>query len=348
MSNSQKDTALKAFSPRNIFIAIAAGLIGTGILFYYNLQGKSLSSMLEELANPNWVWLVMAVVVLFIRDAGYIFRIKNLTDNELTWKGSFYVIILWEFASAVTPSVVGGTAVAIFLLNKEGIKMGKSIAYVMLTAILDNMFFILAAPLVMIFTADAPFLNEFQTVFGIEWMQFKLKYVLFISYGLIALYTAFMAFGVLINPRLFQKVIVGISNFFRLRKRIKRRMYRLSVDVIIASRELKGKTFSYWTKAVLSTILVWSSRYFIVNCLIAGFIYLSVEGHVDIFSKHVILWISQLVSPTPGAAGLAEYFFEKIIGASIALAVLWRFLTYYLYLVFGSIALPRWLKRVFT
>ena len=40
------------------------------------------------------------------------------------------------------PLVVGGTAVAIFILNREGLSFGKSIAYAWLTAVLDNLFFV--------------------------------------------------------------------------------------------------------------------------------------------------------------------------------------------------------------
>lgn len=341
-NNQQQEKALKTFSPLNISLAILAGLIGTGILLYDSLEGKTFNEIVQELANPSWFWIVLSVLVLLIRDAGYTYRIKNLTDGKLTWKGSLYVIILWEFASAVTPSVVGGTAVAIFLLNKEGLNMGKSIAYVMLTAILDNLFFIIASPIVLA-TASEDFLSQEHTMFG---QVVTLNYVFYFSYSLIAVYTLFMAFGVLFNPRMFQKIITGFTNFFHFSGRIKRRAYRLSIDVITASRELKGKSFTYWLKAGLSTVFVWSARYFIVNCLIAAFKDLDLAGHFDTFSKHVILWVSQLVAVTPGGSGFAEYFFQELMGVTVSIAILWRILTYYGYLAIGSIALPRWLKRV--
>lgn len=340
---TQKEKALKVLSTKNIFIAIFIGLVGTAYLFYRSVKGQPISSSFQELSEPNWMWLVTAVLVLLARDAGYIYRIKNLTENQIGWKGSIYIIILWEFASAVTPSVVGGTALAIFLLNKEGLNMGKSIAYVMLTAILDNLFFIFAAPLVLFQLSDN-FLSAERELFGI---YVTLDYVFFISYALIAVYTTFMAFGVLINPKLFQSIIVKTTDFIGLNKRLKKKAYKLSVDVIVASRELKGKSFSYWLKASSSTIFVWSARYFIVNCLIAGFKHITINDHINIFSKHVVLWISQLVSPTPGGAGLAEYFFVELMGVGIAVALIWRILTYYAYLVAGTIALPQWLKRVF-
>jgi len=49
-------------------------------------------------------------------------RIRALTDQELSWRQSFNVIMLWEFASALAPGMLGGGFVfAIFILNRERI-----------------------------------------------------------------------------------------------------------------------------------------------------------------------------------------------------------------------------------
>ena len=81
------------------------------------------------------------------RDLGYIIRIRILTDNDLTWMQAFRVIMLWEFTSAITPSTVGGTAVAVVFLNKEGISVGRSTSVVLATSFLDELYFVLMLPL---------------------------------------------------------------------------------------------------------------------------------------------------------------------------------------------------------
>ena len=56
---------------------------------------------------------------------------------------------------------------------------------------------------------------------------------------------------------------------------------------------------------------------------------------------------------TPGGAGIVEatfkIFFQDFIGPSLLVLILlfYRIVTYYLYLVLGSIFLPRWIARVF-
>lgn len=40
-----------------------------------------------------------------------------LSDGHLSWRQSFNVTFLWEFASALTPSVVGGSGIAMFIIG---------------------------------------------------------------------------------------------------------------------------------------------------------------------------------------------------------------------------------------
>ena len=68
------------------------------------------------------------------------YRLRLITDKKLSWRQSFNVISLWEFSSAVTPSTVGGAAVAIYFMKKEKLSLGKSAATSMLTIFLDQIF----------------------------------------------------------------------------------------------------------------------------------------------------------------------------------------------------------------
>jgi glycosyltransferase 2 family protein len=327
---------LSKFTPTRIMIPVIIGLSVTAFMFFraYDLQD------LAPLAQAKVGWLVAAVLVLLARDAGYVYRIRNITDKFLTWRNSLDVIVLWEFASALTPSVVGGTAVATFIMNKEGIPLGKSLAYVMITAVLDNMFFVLAAPIVLLATYG----QVFPPVEGLVW-------AFGISYSLIALYTFLMIYALFINPRAFKWLLLKITSIRILRK-WKADAFNHGNEIIWASQQLKGHGFAYWARAILSTIFIWSARYFLLNCLIAAFVDIEFADHMLIFSRNLIYWIVLLIAITPGGAGIAEIafpsFFGYILGRLSAVVVLFfRMLTYYPYLILGSIFLPRWIIKVF-
>lgn len=396
MDLEQQKKVLKTFSPRNIAIAMAIGLGFSGYMLYRGISGGQ--DILGSLSNPNIYWGLAIFATLIARDLGYMYRIKSITNQELSWKGSFYVIILWEFASAVTPSVVGGTLVAVFILNREGINSGKSVAYAMFTAILDNTFFLVASPIVLLMTGWDIIPDNLGGYKELLIWGFQLSYVL------ICTYTLFMVFGIFIRPKFFKKFVFWFTKTFGFLKKLKRGSVKFGNEIAIASVELKGKSGRYWTKALLSTAFVWSARYFILNCIFATFLAKDTAkyenfSHRETWSKNAVMWVTQLVTPTPGASGAAEgmvnAMYDGTIDSSLvynskdtlgrvgefvydennsivatrsiekldeygksvdfadsgfnsAVALFWRMVTYYPYLILGAFLLPRWLRRVFV
>ncbi|MFY0627964.1 MAG: flippase-like domain-containing protein [Reichenbachiella sp.] len=341
-----QNKVFKVLNPRRVWIPV---LLGVAIVFFLFYSDKDVTlNNLNSIFDANLGGVVFAFFVLLARDAGYAYRIRTLTNKELNWKSSILVIILWEFSSAVTPSVVGGTAVAVFILTIEGIKFGKSLAYVMLTAILDNMFFVLAAPIVMVLTKGVIF-PELQTK---SWeLGDSLQYLFFTSYGLIALYTLVMSYGLFVKPRAFKWFLLKVTSIKFLRK-WKRKANQYGNEILLASSELKGKQFKYWMRISLATIFIWCARYVMLNSLVSAYTIIDLADHMVVFSRQIIMWIVMLISPTPGAAGFAEYFFkpffqEYLGNYTLVTAIFWRLMSYYPYLLLGAIFLPRWIKNRF-
>ncbi|GAB4340905.1 MAG: lysylphosphatidylglycerol synthase transmembrane domain-containing protein [Flammeovirgaceae bacterium] len=339
---------LKTISPKKVIFPI---LLGIAIVFILFFKGGEIDweRITDSIKKASIAWILAAVGVLLVRDVGYMYRIRHLTSKMLSWKSSFFVIILWEFASAVTPSAVGGTAVAAFIINREGIPFGKSLAYVMLTATFDNLFFVIASILVITIVPFEIFPSEFSDAS-------KLIPLFIISVTLIAVYTFFMTFGLLAKPKFFKLMLVRLATL-RILGRWKRKLVRLAIesgnDVITASGALKGENWWYWTKAGVSTVFIWVARYLMLNCLIAAFVELDMIDHIKIFSRQIVMWVVMLISPTPGSTGTAEYTFEQFFneffhygGLTLMVAVFWRLFTYYAYLLLGVFVLTRWMRRV--
>ncbi|MCC5945026.1 MAG: flippase-like domain-containing protein [Bernardetiaceae bacterium] len=341
----------KTLNPNSVYIPVAIGL---AVAVYLFIDKVNIDVFVEKLVAATWWWFGVALIVLLSRDAGYIYRIRMLTGKRLTWKASIYVILLWEFASAVTPSVVGGTAVAVFILNKEKLSLGKSFAFAMLTAFFDNFFFIIFAPLALIAT-NLWGMQVFPNI-SMEggWLQdYGLQVVFYVSYALIVLYNFIFAYGLFFNPRGFKWILVKITSIGWL-KRFRNGALETGTEVIMASKELKGKDFNYWLKATLSTIFIWTSRYFMLNCLVAAFSDMNMLDHLLAFSRQIIMWIVMLISPTPGSSGAAEgvfcLFYSEFLSNDFcaAVGILWRLFYYYPYLFIGALILPRWIKRVYA
>ncbi len=340
----QTKKIINALNPWRILIPMGLGIAVTGYLMYSNYNEDDFNRFFEG----NLLWIGMALLVLLIRDVGYVYRIKHITEGGLNLRSSIYVIILWEFASAITPSAVGGTAIAVFILMKEGLHMGRSLAYVMVTAMLDNLFFIVFAPLVIFLTAG----SVFPDISGMNYQFPKgLEYTFMISYGLIALYTLLMSYGLFFKPRTFKWLLIKSTSIGFLRK-WRRAASENGDEVILASEALRHKSLNYWLIAVGFTVLIWSARYALVNCLIMAYVDLNLQQNMLAFSRQIIMWIVMLISPTPGGSGIAEgvfpMFFGDLIGnLSTLISLFWRLFTYYPYLLLGAIFFPRWIRRVF-
>jgi glycosyltransferase 2 family protein len=345
---------LKIFKPRRIIYPILIGLAVASYLLYRNLDREALSAI-----SWTWnstFWMLMAFLMMIIRDLGYMVRIKILADNKIGVRESFDVIMLWEFASAITPSVVGGSAVAVYIVNKEGLNLGKSSSVVLITALMDELFFVLMVPLLYFLVGAA---NLFPTDLitrgyfeSIEWI----KFIFWISYSLIVLYVLIITYALVFKPRGFKWILLKFFKISFLR-RWRYNAQKTGNEIMAASLEIRAKSFYYWFSAIAATFFSWTARYWVVNCLILAFIpvaeNLTIANHFMIYARQLVMWIIMLISPTPGGSGVAEIAFsgflaEFTFGLGGVLAVLWRLVSYYPYLFIGAIILPRWLRRVYS
>jgi uncharacterized protein (TIRG00374 family) len=298
-----------------------------------------------EWSRTSFTWIFIAVLFMVGRDLFYMIRIRVLTRKKLSWKSSFHVIMLWEFASALSPGVVGGAAVAMFILNREKIPLGRSTAIVFITTMMDNLFYVLLIPLVFLFIDSATLFPENTTYsLGVQW-------VFWIGFSVILIACLFLFFAVFILPSWSAWFLLTLFKLPFL-KRWKEGASRTASDLIVASKELRKEPFSFWAGAFISTCCSWICRYLVINALLQAFIHFGIMDHILILGKQLVLWIFMLISPTPGGSGVAEYAFGELLmpfGMSAAMlagiAVLWRLISYFPYLFIGAILLPRWVKR---
>lgn len=347
----EENSALKKIKLRNAVYPVLIGLAVVGYMFY-----REFNPAIFDDIRFSWhtvFWLLMAVLFMFGRDIGYIIRIKILSKGQLTWRQAFRVIMLWEFTSAITPSAVGGTSVAILYVHKEGISVGRSSAIVMLTSFLDELYFIVMFPLMIALVGVD---NLFNVATNGGMLEKGLMTFALIGYGLKFIWVLLLSYGLFINPRGLKWLLMKTFRFKPLR-RWYRAVNNVGTDIIESSKEIKTYGFRFWLKSLSSTFLSWSSRYMVANALILAFF--SVSDQLLLFARQLVMWIMMLVMPTPGGSGFAEAIFTNYCsdlievpialqaGAATLIALLWRLVTYYPYLVVGAVMFPRWIRRNF-
>lgn len=309
-----------------------------------NFEQKSALQVLSGISwnSTTFFWLFLALLGMVGRDVGYMLRIRILTRKQLNWKQAFHVIMLWEFASALAPGVMSGATVAMFILNREKIALGRATAIVILTAFLDNLFYVIIIPLLFLFIpADQLFPST-----GNESMMT----LFWTGFSVFALLCLVLFSSIVLYP----KLVFHILSFFTripFLKRFRKGAEKTGNDVSETASQMRNEPFSFWLKAFGATVFSWSSRFLVINFIMQAFLSLGFLQQVQIFSKQFVLWMFLRISPTPGGSGVAEWAFGELLSefsTSIILlgtmAVLWRLVSYFPYLIIGSVILPRWLS----
>ena len=299
-----------------------------------------------HLARYGLLLLLGAALANVLRDLGYVLRLRVLSGGTFTWRQCFEVTMLWEFSNAAAPAFIGGTSIAIYVMSREGIGLGRSAALALATVMLDELFFLLFAPLVFFGVGME---RLFPPELDAAMWGLPVQALFWLGYAVIAVMKLGIFYSVFFKPRAIKLLLV---NLFKHRwiRRLRPRIAAAGDDLIAASTELKGRPAGFWLKAIGATWCSWGARFLVLNCIAAAFY--PVNGHLLMYARQLVLWIILLISPTPGASGAAEFAFVGFMrdllpaGALLVLiALLWRLLTYYIYLLAGVLVLPRWIRR---
>ncbi|OFY59883.1 MAG: hypothetical protein A2V50_01870 [Bacteroidetes bacterium RBG_19FT_COMBO_42_10] len=344
----------KKLKPGRIILPV---IIGLAVVAWFII--KEIDTNILSRLSFTWksvFWLFVAWCCMIGRDLGYMIRIRILSENDLTWRQAFRVIMLWEFTSAISPSTVGGTALAVVFVHKEEISVGRSTSIVLATSFLDELYFVIMLPVILlIIGGDILFTTSLQGT-GAALLN-NLLIVTLIGYSIILAWVILVGYGLFIDPDKIKKVLIWI---FRLPvlKRWKDAAEKAGDDIVESSHELKKKPVSFWIKAGTATFLSWTSRYWVVNAILLAFY--AVSDHFLIFARQLVTWIMMIISPTPGGSGFAEMILGRYIsdaipadlaytgGIALAIAIIWRIISYYPYLIIGASIVPGWLQRKFS
>ena len=340
----------RKIKPYKIVYPIAIGLAVVSWMLYKEFDPKAFDAI--HFTWNSVFWLLVALGCMFTRDWGYVIRIRVLSGGKLSWWQSLRIIFLWEFTSAVTPSAIGGTSLAILFVHKEGIGVGKSSAMVMATSFLDELYFIIMFPLILLCVNQ----SELWNIAGAtKAVVDSLMLFAVVGYSLKFVYLVILSYGLFRNPRGLKYLLMKLFKWRILRK-WRHSANEVGSDIVRNSRELRSMPFSFWLKTFGATFFSWTARYWVVNAILVAFWF----GHYDwaqhflIFARQLVMWIMMLVSPTPGGSGFAEYVFSTYLGeflpnagVAIAMAILWRLISYYPYLFVGAFIVPRWVARSF-
>lgn len=340
---------LKSIKVSRVIVPI---LIGVGAVAY--LLWRQFDPL--EFARIKWsghtlFWLLAALVLAVIRHLAYAYRLRLLSEGVFGWKKSIELIFIWEFASAVSPTSLGGSAVAFFILAQEKLSAAKTATIVLYTIVLDSLFLLGSLPVLFLLFGTGimrPDADNFADI-GAWGLYFIL------AFALMSLYSIVFYYGLFVNPLQIKRLLAGITRM-KILRRYFRRAVTLGNEMIIASNDLKRQAFKFHMNAFLGTAIAWFTRFALLNCLIIAFIHnmpLDFWTQFELYSRLETMFFIIAFSPTPGGAGLIEVLFGGFLTDYVSnptystiISTIWRLISYYVYLLAGVVIIPNWIRTI--
>ncbi|WP_440999538.1 lysylphosphatidylglycerol synthase transmembrane domain-containing protein [Fodinibius sp. SL11] len=324
------------FSKKYLFISLGLSLATMAFVIWLTYT----PGVLTHLKAKRLPGIIIAIVVSFMRLGFSAAKIRYLSEKALDWMASFRVMLSWDFTSSVTPSVVGGAPMATYAMTKEGFNFGQSTAIMLYSLLLDQLWFAMAVPILLIsgiFFEVVPNNTGF-----VGHASMMVLYVGLLSYA------GLMAYGVLKNPNAIRKVVNWLFKLPFLRRW--RDKVAGEVDNLVEyAHELRKKPKSFLLKAFFLSTMSWLCRIalptIVVLSLLPADVILSVL-------RSLAMNLAFLIMPTPGGSGGVEGLFAIFQGplmdrkAFIGLAVFaWRVISYYISIGLGMMATTWYINR---
>lgn len=341
---AESKRVVRSFRLSRMILPILLGVAAVGYLFYRQFDPAQFRAI--EWSGRAFAWIGAAFLILVLRHFFYAFRLHTITGKVFSWRKCLELMVIWEFSAALTPTSKGGPFVMLFVLTKEKLAAGRTAAAVFYTMALDSGFFIITLPILLLLYGPPmlyPGMKSYSDV-GLASGTF------FVTYGLMFSYWLVIVFFLLIRPR-YAKTALGWLARRPFLKKWSARLSLLGEEFALAAEEIHRRDWHYHLNVIIGTVGAWTSKFIMINCLIIAVVPSTpVDGATQAFlyARLVAMFIIMAFSPTPGGAGLAEMalvgFTSDYVPAGIGLvvALLWRGMAYYGYLLLGAIVVPGW------
>ncbi len=327
-------------NPRYLLLPVLLGLGVIGWLFAKECDVATFSSI--RLSGKMGAGIALAVLCMLCQNFALTARYRMMAGGRLSWRQSFRVNVLCEFTSAATPSSVGGASLIPLYLHKEGLNGGEGTAVMISCLFLDELFLAVSCVAILLLFPLSVLIKGM--VLPVEGIQVLFMLVLLA----VALWTLVLYVALFHKAVWIKKMLLAMFSLPLLR-RWKGNVESLGNDLVESSKEMSNKSPRFWLSCFGMTAVAWCARFLVVNALV--FAFSDGEFQIVAFAMQFVLWMLMMISPTPGGSGFSEYMFGVYYadfftanGVVVVVALVWRIITYYSYLIAGACVLPYWLN----
>lgn len=307
-------------------LLLSAAVLG-GVLYFSYEPGAF--GLLASSLRPGLLVLALVALVAQLGFGGL--RLRYISHRAVSFRRGVRAQLAWELMSAVTPSAIGGAPLASFFVAKDnGLTVGRATAVMLFSMLLDQVWFALSIPLILVATAS---IDVFPPALGEVGAGTLTVYFL----GMLA-WVGFFAYATLIRPEVLERAMGWVTRRRWLRRfetRVAEEMGRMKEQ----ARVLRGQPLPFFVTGVLLASGVWLCRY-LVLLFLAWSVTPGLAWTTFLF-RIGAMWLTVLAVPTPGGSGGMEGLFVLFLapllptGFAGPILIVWRLLAYYLFIALG-------------
>lgn len=325
---------------KSLFSFIYMGLTIIVIALIMIFGETSIKDIGNALKNFNIWWMLAcigALLLYWFADGWLLHDITSYMYKPVPFRQSMKVGIIGLYYSALTPSSTGGQPMQVIYMKRDKIPVGTSTCIVCIKFVVYELSLCTIYIIGMIIRGLVYYNNpELNKAFWLAALGFAIN-----------LAAVFIIILSIVNKKLILKVGNWIIRALSKIKIVKNKETALMhFENTIDDYHTAASYISRYKLRALGSyfISVFNLAFLFV---IPYLIYLSLGNRgnlVDIFIMESFLFLAVSFFPLPGAAGASEggfmlffgYFFPSAAMTAVAMLV-WRFLTYYLMLIVGSL-----------
>lgn len=322
-----------------LFVILNAAVIT--ITAVSEFSNSANASELSEV-KINW-WLLIPAIVCFVLATlaniyKYVIMIKESYDkdqrptNRFIWEIAWRVVMLGKYYDNITPAAIGGQPFQIYYMHKNSkLSSGHATSIPIVGMIVGQVGFLILAIFCFLFSNIA-FTNPALMVTA--WFG-----LLFYAFWPV------MVAGVSFFPKATAKFLQFCVKVLAKVKIVKNRKEALEkVEKNVAEYAKSIRTIAK-TKGLLVRTIVLATIFNILMAMIPFFVLTAFGGKIgffECFALTVAVMSAIYFIPTPGNAGAAEGTFFLVFSALASgyvfwAMLVWRFFSYYIYIIIGLI-----------
>lgn len=319
----------------NIFLFI----ISVGMLVYFCLDENNLLTLINSMPGLNKFWLIFSFVAIFgawITDAIIIYTITSIVyPHKYKFKSAVKTTMIGQYFNSITPFAVAGQPMQFVTMTRQGISSGVAISVLIQKSLMYQT--TLVAYSLTVITFKYGYFREHFSSF------MSLAIIGFISQSFIVV----LLFLFSLNREFTSKIINFFFNVLSKLHIIKNpddtsKKLEIQLDFYLKNNKSMSKNHKLTLKLYMLTFLQITLLF-----SIPFYIYKAFRNPgapiVDVISAQAFITMIASYTPLPGGSGTSEGSFLVIFDLFFKTAdikqamLLWRFITYYLCIIFGAL-----------